>query len=87
MSVLLMTLASLLGSTYSRTNLKSFKSLRNFKPLLNNCLTKRLLQFKLIGVVSTKDFISFLVKSVPLTTFHAPMLINRMGQLSINIIT
>jgi hypothetical protein len=49
MSVLLMSIASLLGSICSKTNLKSFKILRNFKLLLNDCLTRKSLQAKPIG--------------------------------------
>jgi hypothetical protein len=66
---------------------KVFQNSKNSRPLSNDCLTKRLLQFKPIGVVSTKGFINFLVKLVSLTMFHVPMLINKMGQPSINIIT
>jgi hypothetical protein len=55
MSASLMIMVNSLGSICLSTNMRFFRSLENSKPLLNVCLTRKFLSYKLDGKGNIKD--------------------------------
>jgi hypothetical protein len=87
MLVLLMISASSYGSTFLSTNLKSFKNSKNYRALLNGCLTRKFLPFKPTGMVNIKNYIPSLRRLVSLITSHVLIVTSRVSKILIKVIS
>jgi hypothetical protein len=81
----MMTLTNSLGSTSSGISPKFSKIFENPKILLRGYLIGKFLLSKPIGEENIKNFIHSLRILASPTMFHAPMLINKMSLLNVNI--
>jgi hypothetical protein len=59
---------------------ESFKKSKNYRALLNGCLTRKFLPFKPTGMVNIKNYIPSLRRLVSLITSHVLMLTGKMAQ-------
>jgi hypothetical protein len=79
---LLMTIVSLLGYTYSITNMRFTSIFLNFRPLLSVCLIVKLSPFNPIGVGNTSISIPYFIKLASPIKSLVLTPINKMGLLS-----